>query len=292
MSFILHFYVDISSGISPLSASILSSLAATLNFSYPSIVMHLIPPLRLLLLPSITFPNFSNSSLHPTLSSYVVLISLFFFFILVFVLTIFQVQLRVQNVQTLQTLNGETKTLQRNLQLQLKELMALTLQDGEIFPPTFSSTSTPTSSSSSSSSFRFPSSSSGKSTSEKSVGGGVGGGGGGASGTSGSLPLPPFRVSLLSLLADFIDSSCNELRADLQDIGTSHTQQQAQGTGQGVGQGRGQSSSGKGHSNSGSPIAMSDTDSDSSYEMVSALHIEDVEGIDHLVNSLPVVILL
>ena len=31
-------------------------------------------------------------------------------------------------------------------------------------------------------------------------------------------PLPPFRQSLLSLLADFIDSSCNELRADLLDI--------------------------------------------------------------------------
>lgn len=160
--------------------------------------------------------------------------------------------------------------------------MALTLQDGEIFPPTFSSTSTPTSSStsaSSSSSFPYSSSSSGKFlSSEKSVGGG----GGGATGISGSLPLPPFRVSLLSLLADFIDSSCNELRADLQDIGTAQTQQLTQGTGQGVGQGRGQSSSGGGRTNSGSPIAMSDTDSDESYEMVSALHIDgqDVEGID------------
>lgn len=117
------------------------------------------------------------------------------------------------------------------------------------------------------------------SSSEKSVGGGVGVGG--ATGISGSLPLPPFRVSLLSLLADFIDSSCNELRADLQDIGTAHAQQLTQGTGQGVGQGRGLSCSGKARTNSGSPIVMSDTDSDESYEMVSALHIDgqDVEGI-------------
>jgi hypothetical protein len=36
--------------------------------------------------------------------------------------------------------------------------------------------------------------------------------------TAGGGPalLPPFRVSLLSLLADFIDGSCNELRTELQ----------------------------------------------------------------------------
>lgn len=32
----------------------------------------------------------------------------------------------------------------------------------------------------------------------------------------GAALLPPFRVSLLSLLADFIDGSCNELRTELQ----------------------------------------------------------------------------
>lgn len=198
-------------------------------------------------------------------------------------------------MQTLQTLNGETKTLQRKLQLQLKELMTLTLQDGEIFPPTsppssssssFSSSSSSSSTSASSAS-SSSSSSSGKSSSEKSTGGGGGGGGvGGSTGQGGNIPLPPFRVSLLSLLADFIDSSCNELRADLQDINTAHTQGTGQGTGQGVGQGQGQ---GQGRASSGSSSALSDTDSDSSYEMISAMHLEDVEGARHTLytDSIP-----
>lgn len=105
---------------------------------------------------------------------------------------------------------------------------------------------------------------------------------GGSTGQGGNIPLPPFRVSLLSLLADFIDSSCNELRADLQDINTAHTQTQGTGQGQGVGQGQGRASS-------GSSSALSDTDSDSSYEMISAMHLEDVEGTHHtsLTDSIP-----
>jgi hypothetical protein len=136
--------------------------------------------------------------------------------------------LRVQNVQTLQSLNGETKALQRKLQQQLKELMLLTLADGEFFASNAAATAplppAPPSSSSSS--------------------GGVG-----------VVPLPPFRASLLSLLADFIDSSCNELRADLQDMGVG-TWVQTQG---------------------GSVVCAvaSDTDSDSSYELINALHLGD-----------------
>jgi hypothetical protein len=135
----------------------------------------------------------------------------------------------VQNVQTLQSLNGETKALQRKLQQQLKELMLLTLADGEFFASNAAATAplppAPPSSSSSS-------------------GGGVG-----------AVPLPPFRASLLSLLADFIDSSCNELRADLQDMGVG-TGVQTQG---------------------GSAVCAvaSDTDSDSSYELINALHLGD-----------------
>jgi hypothetical protein len=141
----------------------------------------------------------------------------------------------VQNVQTLQSLNGETKALQRKLQQQLKELMLLTLADGEFFASNAAVTAplppAPPSSSSSS-------------------GGGVG-----------VAPLPPFRASLLSLLADFIDSSCNELRADLQDMSVG-TGMQTQGQVQG-----------------GSVCAVaSDTDSDSSYELVSALHLGDDDG--------------
>jgi hypothetical protein len=141
----------------------------------------------------------------------------------------------VQNVQTLQSLNGETKALQRKLQQQLKELMLLTLADGEFFASNAATPLPPAPPSSSSSS-----------------------GGGSGSGSS-AVPLPPFRASLLSLLADFIDSSCNELRADLQDIGA--------GSGAGA-QTQGGSVSG----------VLSDTDSDSSYELVSALHLGDDDG--------------
>lgn len=140
-------------------------------------------------------------------------------------------------MQTLQSLNGETKALQRKLQQQLKELMLLTLADGEFFASNAATPLPPAPPSSSSSS----------------------GGGSGSVCGSGAVPLPPFRASLLSLLADFIDSSCNELRADLQDIGA--------GSGAGA-QTQGGSVSG----------VLSDTDSDSSYELVSALHLGDDDG--------------
>ena len=169
-----------------------------------------------LILVLLTFPNhLTLASLYPS------------------TLPLPQVQLRVQNVQTLQSLNGETKALQRKLQQQLKELMLLTLADGELFPPSPNAAapvqppappvSTPSSS----------------------------------SGPGSALPLPPFRASLLSLLADFIDSSCNELRADLQDMG-------AGGQGQGL-------------TRAVSAVTC-DTDSDSSYELVSALHLGDDDG--------------
>ena len=95
-------------------------------------------------------------------------------------------QLRVQNVQALQTLNSETKTLQRKLQQQLRELLTLTTQEGELF-----------------SSVKDKDNDSDPSNH-------------GTSSNSSGNHVSPFRASLLSLLADFIDGSCNELRAELQ----------------------------------------------------------------------------
>jgi len=85
------------------------------------------------------------------------------------------VQLRVQNVQALQTLNVEARALQRTLQQQLKELMINTTQDGEVFS-TNANGDTATSNASTSA---MPSNS--------------GKGGSGAA----TAPLPPFRASLL-----------------------------------------------------------------------------------------------
>ena len=87
---------------------------------------------------------------------------------------ILQVQLRVQNVQALQTLNVEARALQRTLQQQLKELMINTTQDGEVF-----STNANGDSASIASTTATPSNSSK----------------GGSSAVT--APLPPFRASLL-----------------------------------------------------------------------------------------------
>lgn len=134
-------------------------------------------------------------------------------------------------MQTLQSLNGETRALQRKLQHQLKELMLLSLGETEHVP--IPSTPIPSSSSSSS--------------------------------------LPPFRVSLLSLLADFIDSSCNELRADLQDHEAnmdafmSSAKTESKGDASGLGSGV----------STGVGAIVSDTDSDSSYELISSLNLDE-----------------
>ena len=101
--------------------------------------------------------------------------------------------------------------------------MLLTLADGEFYPSTGSGSGSGSGSGGRSASVSPPP---------------IGGSGSG-------VVLPPFRVSLLSLLADFIDSSCNELRADLQDL----------------------VNTGDNTLNNNS----SDTDSDGSYELISSI---------------------
>ena len=153
----------------------------------------------------------------------------------------------MQNVQTLQSLNGETKHLQRKLQHQLKELMLLTLSENEIYPTNNgtdrSHSVSPTLS---------------------------------ANGTISPPVLPPFRVSLLSLLADFIDSSCNELRAELQgnDADTVPTLQcQENDKKNNMDEKNRERGRGRGSRNSSSNSL--DTDSDGSYEIINSLHIDD-----------------
>lgn len=76
--------------------------------------------------------------------------------------------------------------------------MLLTLGDGEIFNSSVNDSNSQ------------KDNNSGKSPRSTDSHGNTAGGGGGPA------LLPPFRVSLLSLLADFIDGSCNELRTELQ----------------------------------------------------------------------------
>ena len=154
----------------------------------------------------------------------------------------------MQNVQTLQSLNGETKHLQRKLQHQLKELMLLTLSENEIYPNNNgtdrSHSVSPT----------------------LNANGGV----------SPSV-LPPFRVSLLSLLADFIDSSCNELRAELQenDSDVPSILQNQENKKQDNINDKNKRGGERGRGDSNSSNNSLDTDSDSSYEIINSLNIDD-----------------
>ena len=151
----------------------------------------------------------------------------------------------MQNVQTLQSLNGETKHLQRKLQHQLKELMLLTLSENEIYPSNNGTDRSHSVSPTLSSDGRI------------------------------SPPvLPPFRVSLLSLLADFIDSSCNELRAELQenDADTAPTLQSQENEKKNNVNEKNRERGGGSRNSSSNSL---DTDSDGSYEIINSLHIDD-----------------
>lgn len=85
--------------------------------------------------------------------------------------------------------------------------------------------------------------------------------------------LPTFRVSLFSLLADFIDSSCNELRAELQDVSSNvltpipNNGNKGQKDGFSNGEGNGVVDDLR--------CDSLDTDSDGSYEMINSLHIDE-----------------
>ena len=97
-----------------------------------------------------------------------------------------QLQLRVQHIQALQSLNSEARTMQKQLQQQLKEMVDQAVRD-----EVNQSTQTPPAA---------------RQTKEVSVQ---------SEGVCKPAALP-LQASLLSLLADFVDASCNGFREDLE----------------------------------------------------------------------------
>ena len=100
-----------------------------------------------------------------------------------------QLQLRVQHIQALQSLNSEARTMQKQLQQQLKEMVDQAVRD-----EVNQSTQAP------------PPQAEAWQTKESSVQ---------SEGVSKPAALP-LQASLLSLLADFVDASCNGFREDLE----------------------------------------------------------------------------
>jgi hypothetical protein len=110
-----------------------------------------------------------------------------------------QVQLWVQHVQALQSLNSETRSLQRDLQCQLKDMVATAAHVEAVSMPAASPKPTPTSTPTRPAAGEGPAT--GRDASSKQL-------------TSPAKPAAPqpLTSSLLSLLADFMDTAINNLR--------------------------------------------------------------------------------
>lgn len=101
-----------------------------------------------------------------------------------------QIQLRAQHIQAIQSMNSETRQLQRQLQTQLYEMVTETIMLDKGRTTNIGSTTSVEVNLQTSNLSNFT--------------------------AANTFNTPPLRESLLSLLADFVDSSCNTLRDEIQ----------------------------------------------------------------------------